>query len=587
MRSPAISRTAESPAVAAQKAAVAQLEARLWEEGFDEARLADYQAAFRRLEDLIAAGADDRHAFVVVIPVADRPQHLRSCLDSLLELCRTFGYGGMANGRYRKIAVVIADDSRDPACMAGNRQLADEFSARGIATRHFDQAAQFALVESVRRDNGNRLDRVLGNAGRDAFGHKGQGVMRNIAYLELAHLAQDAERVLFYSIDSDQEFKVKVPTPHGDRDVCAVNFFYRLDEIFTRTDAVVLTGKVVGDPPVSPAVMVGNFLDDVIGFLRRMAGGDAGSGPCRQHRSAAADAGDAAYHDMADLFGFRTGGDAYDYRCPLAGDHTDADCFAHFAARLNGFFYGEHPTRLSFYRHAVDALRSVAPARTVYAGNYVFRPQALDYFIPFAALRLRMSGPTLGRLIRAEVGDRFVAANLPMLHKRTVEATRQAEFRPGIHTAAQAIDLSGEFERQFYGDVMLFSMERLTALGFARQSVGDDAIAETMDGVREEMLHRYNAKHVVIGEKLALLTGLLQAPASGWNASPRDAAAVEDFAAFAANVARNFGAAAVTYERINSPANWSRWRAELLEAVLRYPDDRRAWRDALAAVAAG
>ena len=578
-------------AIAAQRAALAALEERLWQNGFDESRLADYQAAFRRLEDLIAAGTDDRHNFVIVIPVADRPQHLRSCLDSLLELCRTFGYGGMENGRYRKIAVVIADDSRDPAYIAGNKELADEFSGLGIATRHFDQDTQFDLVDSVRRAEGSDLGRVLGTAGRDAFGHKGQGVMRNIAYLEAGRHEADSERVLFYSIDSDQEFKVKVTTAQGDRNVCAVNFFYRLDEIFTATDAAVLTGKVVGDPPVSAAAMIGNFLDDVIGFLRRMAVGDsnsaAGSGPCCHHRSASSDAGDAAYHDMADLFGFRAAGDAYDYRCTLEGAHTDADCFAHFAARLNSFFYGEHPTRLSFYCHATDALRSVVPARTVYAGNYVFRPQALEYFIPVAALRLRMSGPTLGRLIRAEIGDRFVAANLPMLHKRTVEATRKSEFRPGIHTAAQSIDLSGEFERQFYGDVMLFSMERLTALGFPQQPVSDDVVTGTMDDVRAEMLQRYNAKHDVIVEKLELLTGLLQAPGSWWNESPRHAGAIEDFKAFAANVARNFGEAAVTYGRINSPANWSRWRADLLEAALRYPDDRRSWRRALAAVAAG
>jgi hypothetical protein len=355
----------------------------------------------------------------------------------VFELCRTFAYGGMEGGRYRKVAVVIADDSRDPAYIAGNKQLADEFTARGVVTTHFDQDEQFKLVESVRGADRDDLWRVLGNAPREAYGHKGQGVMRNIACLKLRQMASTTERVLFYSIDSDQEFKVKVPTARGDLEVCAVNFFYRLDEIFAATDATVLTGKVVGDPPVSPAVMIGNFLEDVTGFLGRMAAGDAaGNGPCRNHQTAARVEGDAAYHDMADLFGFGSSGDAYAYRCPLEGDHSDADCFAHFAARLNGFFYGEHPTRLSFYGHA-DALHSVAAARTVYAGNYIFRPEALEYFIPFAALRLRMSGPTLGRLIRTEIGGRFISANLPMLHKRTVEATGQSEFscRPLIFSA--------------------------------------------------------------------------------------------------------------------------------------------------------
>jgi hypothetical protein len=574
--------TSHDMKLAAQKAAVAELEERLWQHGFDESRLADYQAAFRRLEQLIdEAGADARHKFVIVIPVADRPQHLRSCLDSVLELCRTFGYGGIEDGRYRKVEVIIADDSRDAAHIASNKQLAAEFTALGVATRHFGQDEQFDLVQSVRGSDPAALQRVLGQAPREAFGHKGQGVMRNIAYLKLRRTATAGERVLFYSIDSDQEFKVKLPAAGGDREVCAVNFFYRLDEIFAATDALVLTGKVVGDPPVSPAVMIGNFLEDVTGFLHRMAASEAGGGvPCRQHRETAHTDGDAAYHDMADLFGFGTAGAAYSYRCPLVGEHTDADCFEHFAARLNSFFYGEHPTRLSFYAHA-GAGHAVVPARTVYAGNYVFRAEALEYFIPFAALRLRMSGPTLGRLIRAELGTRFVSANLPMLHKRTVETTGQSEFRPGISTAARAIDLSGEFERQFYGDVMLFSIERLTASGFPAQSATSAQVGEIMGAVRAEMLQRYNAKRVVIGEKLRQLTGMIAAPTGWWNASPRHAAAREAFASFAANVARNFGDAALAYERINSAEGWARWRAELIDAVVGYPDDRHAWRRAL------
>jgi hypothetical protein len=53
---------------------------------------------------------------------------------------------------------------------------------------------------------------------------------------------------------------VKVATAQGDRDVYAMNFLAQIDAIFGATDAEVLTGKVVGDPPVSPAVMAGNFL---------------------------------------------------------------------------------------------------------------------------------------------------------------------------------------------------------------------------------------------------------------------------------------------------------------------------------------
>ena len=382
-----------------------------------------------RLESLIARRGDDRrHSFVLVIPVADSPAQLRRCLASLLELCRAFGYGGMQDGYFRKIAVILADDTQDADLVAENRTLAREFDAQGLAIRYFGLTEQLALMDSLA---GIDLGSIVGAAPRDAFGHKGQAMMRNIAYLELAKLKETDSPLLFYTLDADQQFKVKVDTADGDGNVCAVNFFAQLDAIFSATDADVLTGKVVGDPPVSPAVMAGNFLDDVAGFLHEMAASD----PALPYRPNAANTqeADAAYHDMAGLFGFDNPSDAYRYRCALAGEPSNAACFGDFARRLKSFFHGEHPTRITWYRHQ-PAPDSVQAARTVYTGNYVFRPRALNWFIPFAPLRLRMSGPTLGRLMKAELGDQFISANLPMLHTRTLDDTGEAEFRPGVVT---------------------------------------------------------------------------------------------------------------------------------------------------------
>jgi hypothetical protein len=566
-------------AIAAQKNAILEIEKDIWNDGLNESRLEAYQAAFRHLERLIEAqGEDDRHEFILVIPVADRPQHLTSCLESLLELCRAFGYGGQDQSRYRKISVVVADDSVEAGNIARNQELAHHYSELGIATTCFGPDEQIALMESLDEAERASLTRILGNAKPEAFGHKGQGVMRNIAYLKLNEDAADRQRVLFYSIDSDQEFKLKVSTPLGDRDVYAVNFFYHLDEIFHTTDALVLTGKVVGDPPVSPAVMTGNFLEDVIGFVNQMAESDAG--PCRHHRADLRREGEAAYHDMSELFGFQHGGEVYHYRCPLPGNHGDADCFDHFASKLNSFFYGEHPTRASYYVHD-NVLRTVQAARTVYAGNYIFRPEGLKYFIPFASLRLRMSGPTLGRLIKSEIGERFISANLPMLHKRTVTGTGQSEFRPGISSGARAIDFGGEFERQFYGDVMLFSIERLTAMGYP--SLPEAEIAATMMAVRDNMLIKYNARRQAIMERLDVLKAILRAPENWWNRSGAHGPALDDFEAFVDNVARNFGEDSSSHVRINSAENWDKWRSDLLAAVCRYPEDRRAWDETLAA----
>ena len=521
-----------------------------------------------------AVGAQYR--FIIVIPVADRPRHIRACLDSLHQLLQRYPYG---DGD--RVSVLIADDSAEAIHVAANRALAQEFSQRGLTTVHFGPDEQIALVDALALG----LPRICGTAKRENFGHKGQGVMRNIAYLKLAEQIKNipAEKLLIWSLDSDQEFCVKVATPEGDREVYDVDYFHGLDAIFSRTDALVLTGKVVGDPPVSPAVMTGNFLADVVGFLQQMAASDP-QAACRQHGNSGQTGGDATYHDMADLFGFKQAATAYRYRCTLsgalAGVHTEADCFAHFAARLNSFFYGEHPTRVSYYQPA-DALGSVQPERTVYAGNYVFRPQALKYFIPFATLRLRMSGPTLGRILQGEIGSRFVSANLPMLHKRTLESGGQSEFRPGIATAAQVIapviDISGEFERQFYGDVMLFSIERLASEGTIRHLSNTDLTANTLDAVRTELLEKYNSRQRAILDRLQVLENLLHDPASWWNGAPEHAAAVANFAAFAANVTRNFGPDSAGHRRINAADGWVQWRTDLLQAIIQYPSDRALW----------
>ena len=568
---------------------IAAAEAALWANGFDATRLADYQAAHRKLEEAIAAkGNDRRHKFVIVVPVADRPQHIATCLDSLLALCRAYSYGGTRNGRWRKLMVVIADDSADYGAIANNRALSAQMTALGLTTQHFGPDEQAALLASLDESERASLLPTIGDTAPTYRGHKGQGVMRNLAYLHLARLqrAEPDERLLFWSIDSDQEFSVKIGTADGDLEACAISFFHRLDEIFDRSDALVLTGKVVGDPPVSPAVMTGNFLADVIGFLEDTVEGDPRS-VCRHHEREVRPEGEAAYHDMAERFGFRQVDEAYRYPCPLDGCHTEAEGFAHFASRLNGFFYGEHPTRVSRYVHD-DLWRTVQPARTVYAGNYVFRPEGFKYAIPFAALRLRMSGPTLGRLTKAQLGPRFVSANLPMLHKRTVDGSSQSEFRPGVADTETRIDMCGEFERQFFGDVMLFSIERLTADGYpgSRAPAGIPSghtmadFCATLDATRDELLQQYNARRADIMAKVARLRELIDDPTAWWSTAAHGAA-IANFHNFVDNVTRNFGDESLCRERINSAENWQRWRISLLAAIEHHPDDAQAWAAAI------
>ena len=127
----------------------------MWANGYDATKLADYQAAHRRLEALIAAaGNDRRHKFIVFVPVADRPQQLANCLDSLLALCRAYGYGGMRDGRWTKVEVVIAEDSLGAGPIANDRALAEQFTGLGLVTHHFGPDEQAALLARRCRTRG-------------------------------------------------------------------------------------------------------------------------------------------------------------------------------------------------------------------------------------------------------------------------------------------------------------------------------------------------------------------------------------------------------------------------------------------------
>jgi len=569
--------------IARQRLEISELEAALWTRGLDEAWLAPYQAAFRRLEGLYEEACEDhRHDFVIVIPVADNPRQTRACLDSLLALCRAFAYGGMAGGRYRKLWVLLADDSADATAIAAHRSLASEFDAHGLSVEYFGRDEQLALL--ARLPAALDLDAIVGVHDHTTFAHKGQAMMRNIAYLHLAAMPCDPARTLFFTVDGDQLFKVKVATPQGGAEVYALNFLFWLDEIFRNSDAQVLTGKVVGDPPVSPSVMAGNFLDDVLALLREMVSGEAGKA-YRQPALETRGSGDAAYHDMADLFGFLPADAPYRYRCELPGTPSNAACLLAFSRRLHSFFHGEHPTRVTWYQPAA-ALASLAPARTVYTGNYVFRPSALRWFIPFAPLRLRMSGPSMGRILRAELGARFVSANLPMLHRRTMLETGAAEFRPGVRAEALRVDLCDEFERQFHGDVMLFTLQRLCERGFPRETPAPAVIAATLDAVRAEMDEKYQLRQQALREKLRGLRGLLADIARCWREHGEHAEVRDNLLAFAANLEHHFGVASPCLARLTAAERRADWRSRQLAAIACYGRDRAAWEQALAALRA-
>ncbi len=549
--------------------------------GFDNALIDLFHKVFQELEALISLkGDDNRYEFIVVIPVADRPQHLRNCLQSIIDLCKCFSYGGIENNKYRKIKAVIADDTQDEKNIIKNKEIVEYYNDQGIEVIYFGLKNQLHQIDQLNDSNKQALINVLGKTNRLDFSHKGASRMRNIAYLKLNEMIEADKKQLFYFIDSDQEFRVKVDTEAGNKDLYIKNYFYDLNNVFSETEANILTGKVVGDPPVSPAVMAGNFIEDVICFLSHMAEVMPDS-DCGFHNGKEQKVDDASYHDMADLFGFNIKNKAYQYKCNLTARHDNLKCFNEFSNELERFFYGEHPTRKTYYEYE-DALSSVKSARTIYTGNYVFKPDGLKYFIPFAALKLRMAGPVLGRIIKAEISDKFVSANLPMLHKRTLDDTGQSEFRPGINNNNQLIDLSTEFERQYFGDVMLFSIEKLTELGFPGKMLPEDLVNNILLEIEEKMHQIYLQKHKQIINKLALLKTIFNNDKNWWNQLDGLELSRSNFEIFINNIEYNFSDDSRGYELINSEHHKKKRHTEILDAIMSYTIDRISWQDILA-----
>jgi hypothetical protein len=554
------------------------LENAMWESGLEPARVSDCHALFAEMEaHIAAAGEDPRHKVVVVVPVADRPRHLRACLQSLVGAAQAFRYGAGGGKRTGKLAVVIADDSRDAANIAANRAVAAGIEQQGVQTIYFGLQEQLAEIDALGTAGRLALRHIIGDAAPEAFWHKGASIMRNIACLLLNRMARHEERLLFLFVDSDQEFHAHT-APGGE--VFTTNYFYHIDRIFRQSPVEVLTGKVVGDPPVSPAVMAGTLLEDVLALLSEMAtlGADTA---CTFHGKSGSNAA-AAYHDMAQLFGYAQRAGAWRYECTLRGAHDHAACLSGFSRRLNRFFDGEHPTRVTPYVHE-DVAASVMPARTVYTGNYVLSPRGLRYFIPFAELRLRMAGPVLGRLVQAGSGAAFVSANLPLLHRRTLQEQGASEFRPGVDRSAPLVDLSGEFERQFYGDVMLFTVIELVARGYPEHQPSSEEILAQVLATETRMRAQYADVRQTVLARLDALDTLLSDPEHWWNHEAGYAETLDLFAQFTATLYANFDAQSTAWQLIEADAHRETRCAAIAGALAAYRQDRDSWEQVLRA----
>ncbi len=565
------------------KESIKKLEKKFWEKQPATEQLRQYQNAFHVLEKLHELKTEDhRHNFKIVIPVADRPQHLKQCLDSLQTLCRLYQYGGFKNNHFDKISVLIADDSKHANNIKLHKRYCDEIRDKGIDSEYFGLEEQLALLNST--ENKSALSNIVSNAEDITepadFSHKGASIMRNITYLKLKQCLNDKKNLIYF-IDSDQEFCIN--EPHSDGNSYAINYFHYLNEIFTQQEVSIVTGKVVGDPPVSPSVMAANFQQDIKNFLEQISR-YIPSAHCQFHQQEKQLKDEAAYHDMANLFGFANKQHAFDYHCDIKGKHENADCFTEFASKLARFFYGEHPTRKTYFNYG-SGFNDTSPARTVYTGNYVIRAENLNDFIPFANLKLRMAGPVLGRLLKKRLQSKFVTANLPMLHNRTIKSIGRSEYRAGVDNSDSTIDLGDEFIRQFYGDIMLFSIEKITSMGYPEKNIEEDDIRSILLDTYQKIRHNYIDKHVSVLKLRSQIERQLKDLNNWWNRPANETSSIRaarnDINIFLKNIQQNFSEDTRLYQQITSQKNAQSHLDKMLASILQYRDDIDCWKTAL------
>lgn len=550
---------------------------------FPEHLLGTQRNLYRELENMISDSDDVRHHFAIAIPVADRPAMLGKCLESLLDQCRLYPYGGKSlepDGLplYKKISLFIFDDSRDPQNIQKTKELACWMRSSGIRTHYVGVEEQSLTLKGIPAEDRRKLAGLLGNQESGDLSHKGASVTRNIALLYLrAVLKKSDEKFLFYFIDSDEEFRVKISRGGRSEDIHFIHYFYWLDSLFSAGAIDVLTGKVVGDPPVSPSIMINTFLNDLIAFFAAVSDLEP-SAPCVFHDKRAPQPFSAEYHDMKSLFGYTGPLSPTTYSCELTGTHTIADCFADFSKKARGFFYGLHPTRTQYYLHKGTFLQT-EPARTVYTGNYVFNEKGLHHFIPFANLKLRMGGPTLGRLLRNRLRHRFVSANLPLLHMRTLDTGSDNEFRPGVSALEKGVDLSGEYQKQFWGDVMLFSVEDLAMKGYPGKRFCRKEISVTVYEVRERIMSLYLEKRKETSLRISKLGDFLCDPGRWWNRIQKTQDAVDNFRFFYESAENNFGKSSLSSKRFSEEAGKSVYPEQIIKAIDSFYEDELHWND--------
>ncbi len=96
------------------------------------------------------------------------------------------------------------------------------------------------------------------------------------------------------------------------------------------------------------------------------------------------------------------------------------------------------------------------------------------------------------------------------------------------------------------------------------------------------MRQKYAAKQVQIRTRLRVLKALFNNPKHWWNQDPEHRFVNDNFHHFIRNMEYNFGQESPAYRMINSTSHRQQRHREILEAILRLPQDRAIWLSVLA-----
>jgi hypothetical protein len=168
-----------------------------------------------------------------------------------------------------------------------------------------------------------------------------------------------------------------------------------------------------------------------------------------------------------------------------------------------------------------------------------------------------------------------------MLHTRTVENTGQSEFRPGISTDDNHVDLSNEFAGQYFGDVMLFTIEELSAQGYPKTLPSEETIRLVLDKIEPELHNQYMSKQRLIMQKHAELKQLFNDKSKWWNQPGTKNRTKKLFTRFLDNIENNFGDQSAGYALISYSQYKTSKLENIIQAIMRYTHERTLWENTI------